>query len=133
MMNGFGDMVTIFVVLLQTLTGMVYDGAEGSEDIVSGTLRPDGVFEIDHQLDASTVTVQFTGFESSLHGIMKFEMAVGTEPEKQDVLPFTEDNVVHVEETNVEGNGMWQKSFKSLAVPRVNKHNLYTLKRNKAS
>lgn len=112
MMNGFGNMATICVIMLQTLTGMVYDGGE---DIVSGTLRPDGVFEIDHQLDASTVTVQFTGFESSLHGIMKFEMAVGTEPEKQDILPFTEDNVVHMEETNVAGNGMWQKSFKSLA------------------
>jgi hypothetical protein len=84
----------------------VFDGAEGSESIVSGTLNPDGVYEIDQQLDASTVMVQFTGFESSLHGIMKFEMAVGTEPEKQDVLPFTEENIVHMEESNVAGNGM---------------------------
>ena len=91
--------------------GVVYDGAEGTENIVSGTLHPDGVFEIDHQLDASTVTVQFTGFESSLHGIMKFEMAVGTEPEKQDVLPFTEENVVHMEETSVAGNGMYRKKM----------------------
>lgn len=88
---------------------MVFDGAEGSENIVSGTLNPDGVFEIDQQLDASTVTVQFTGFESSLHGIMKFEMALGTGPEKQDILPFTEENIVHMEESNVAGNGMCLK------------------------
>lgn len=61
---------------------MVYDGVEGSEDIVSGILRSDGVFEIDYQLDVSIVIVQFIGFESSLYGIMKFEMVVGIELEK---------------------------------------------------
>lgn len=61
---------------------MVYDGVEGSEDIVLGILRLDGVFEIDYQLDVSTVIVQFIGFESSLYGIMKFEMVVGIELEK---------------------------------------------------
>lgn len=38
-----------------------------------------------------------------------------------------------MEEINVEGNGMWQKSFKSLVVLRVNKYNLYMFKRNKVS
>lgn len=61
---------------------MVYDGVEGSEDIVLGILRSDGVFEIDYQLDVSIVIVQFIGFESSLYGIMKFEMVVGIELEK---------------------------------------------------
>lgn len=61
---------------------MVYDGVEGSKDIVLGILCLDGVFEIDYQLDVSMVIVQFIGFESSLYGIMKFEMVVGIELEK---------------------------------------------------
>lgn len=61
--------------------------------------------DIDYQLGSSTVSVQFTGFESALHGVMRFEVAVGTQPSGDDVLPFTSANIVHMEEEDIAGHG----------------------------
>lgn len=69
--------------------------------------------DIDFQLGSSTVSVQFTGFESALHGVMRFEVAVGTQPSGDDVLPFTSGNIVHMEEVDVAGHGKFFFKFSS--------------------
>lgn len=61
--------------------------------------------DIDYQADSHTVTMRFFGFESSLHGIMAFDWAIGTSPGAEDVQPFLEDGIIHEEEEDVAGNG----------------------------
>jgi hypothetical protein len=50
--------------------------------------------------------MRFSGFESSLHGIMSFDWAIGTSPGAEDVQPFLEDGIIHNEEEDVIGNGI---------------------------
>ena len=61
--------------------------------------------DIDYQSDISTVSVQFTGFESHLHGVMAYEWAVGTTPGGEDVQPFMPHGIIHREEKDVKGDG----------------------------
>lgn len=61
--------------------------------------------EVNYQADTHTVTLTFTGFESSLHGVMNYDWAVGTEPGTEDIQPYMEHGIVHTEEDNVAGDG----------------------------
>ena len=52
------------------------------------------------------MSVTFSGFESTLHGISAFVWAVGTEAGLEDVQPFTELGINLSEEANADGTGM---------------------------
>ena len=67
--------------------------------------------DTDYQLHTSTVTLQFTGFESHLHGVVDYEWAVGTTPGGEDTLSYTPHGLIHAEEDNVHGNGKWILGF----------------------
>ncbi|XP_078697384.1 uncharacterized protein LOC144925295 [Branchiostoma floridae x Branchiostoma belcheri] len=62
--------------------------------------------DVDYQRDASTVTVQFSGFESEQHGISHYEWSVGTEPRLDDVQPYTAAGVVLSDHTDNPGGGL---------------------------
>ncbi|KAI8516746.1 hypothetical protein Bbelb_053270, partial [Branchiostoma belcheri] len=62
--------------------------------------------DVDYQRDASTVTVQFSGFESEQHGISHYEWSVGTEPRLDDVQPYTASGVVLSDHTDNPGGGL---------------------------
>ena len=53
--------------------------------------------DVDYQADMHTVTIGFTGFESSLHGISAYDWAIGTEPMGEDVQPYMEYAIRHTE------------------------------------
>ena len=61
--------------------------------------------DLDKQLVSSTVSVQFSGFENTFHGVMRFEVAVGTQPVGEDELPFTLTNIVHMEQPDIVCHG----------------------------
>ena len=75
------------------------DGTDGNNYVLE--------HDTDYQLDLSTVTLQFTGFESHLHGVVDYKWAVGTTPGGEDTLSYTPHGLIHSEEENVRGNGMW--------------------------
>ena len=60
----------------------IVDGIEQSGDIFDG--------DIDYTVDDTTMSITFNGFKSTLHGIKYFVWAVGTSPDREDSLPFTE-------------------------------------------
>ena len=74
------------------------DGADGNDD-------NNYVLEHDYQLHSSTVTLQFNGFESHLHGVVDYEWAVGSTPGGEDTLSYTPHGLIHSEEENFHGNG----------------------------
>ncbi|VDI71255.1 Hypothetical predicted protein, partial [Mytilus galloprovincialis] len=85
--------------------------------VIDGTDRTDhdpvsdiGV-DVDYQSDISTVSVQYTGFESHLHGVMDYEWAVGTTPGGQDVTTFSSDGILHVEEQTIAGDGISSSGY----------------------
>jgi len=78
--------------------GFVIDGADGTEGTAMGV-------DVDYTHDYSTVTAQFSGFTSHLHGVMSFEWAVGTSAGGEEVQPFMEHGINHHEEENVPGYG----------------------------
>ena len=83
-------------------TGLTIDGAEGTEDKATfGT-------DIDYQLELSTVTVQFKDFSSLLHGVMGYQLAIGTTEGGEDIYPYSEQGIVHHEESSVDGEGKFQ-------------------------
>ena len=63
--------------------------------------------DLDYQLSSSTVSVQFSGCESALHNVMRFEVAVGTQTVGEDELPFTLANIVHMEQPDIVCHGQW--------------------------
>ena len=70
------------------------DGPQGTDDNKVLILDED----YDYQLDTTTVTVQFTGFESHLHGVVEYEWAVGTTPGGEDTMSFIPYFLIHSEE-----------------------------------
>ncbi|KAK3104702.1 hypothetical protein FSP39_008103 [Pinctada imbricata] len=90
--------------------GLVIDGPDGTETVVGGA-SVELTNDMDYTLDSSSVTVQFSGFESTVHGVMKFEQAVGTQPGGEEVLPFTEFGVIQAEEDNVTGDGIASSGY----------------------
>ena len=83
------------------------DGPNNLKETVIARQAVNVTSDLDYQLGSSTVSVQFSGFESALHGVMRFEVAVGTEPGGEDVLPFTSASIVHMEQPDVVGHGKW--------------------------
>ena len=62
----------------------------------AGVVRdgPDTLVDIDYQLDLSTVTVTFSGYESERDGVTRYEWAVGSAPRLDDVMPYSYVNLV---------------------------------------
>ncbi|XP_060596420.1 uncharacterized protein LOC132750448 [Ruditapes philippinarum] len=92
-------------VVPEDVTGIVHDGPyEHLEN------------DIDYQADTHTLTIQFSGFESSLHGILEYDWAIGTTPGSEDVQPYLEQGIIHNEEENVVGNGLTSSGFAHTSV-----------------
>ncbi|XP_052806226.1 uncharacterized protein LOC128235445 [Mya arenaria] len=89
--NGAGSWSTVktstpVVVVPEDVTGISVDGPkEGLSN------------DIDYQSDMHTVTISFSGFESSLHGIQTYDWAIGTIPQGEDVQPYLEYAIRHSE------------------------------------
>lgn len=81
--------------------GTVIDGAAYTYNLPSLVLDGD----IDYQSDITTVSMQFAGFTSHLHGVMAYEWSVGMTPGGEEVMPFTTHGIMHKEERNVTGDG----------------------------
>jgi hypothetical protein len=79
---------------------LAIDGPGGS-DSKSFALGVD----TDFQVDTSTLTVLFDGFESAHHGVTRFEWAIGTSPGSEDVQPLREEGITHRERDDIPGNG----------------------------
>ncbi|XP_076086943.1 uncharacterized protein LOC143057517 [Mytilus galloprovincialis] len=104
---------TPIVVVQSDKPGIVIDGTDGTDhDPVSDI----GV-DIDYQSDISTLSVQYTGFESHLHGVMDYEWAVGTTPGGQDITTFSSDGILHVEEETIAGDGISSSGYAQVNVP----------------
>ena len=84
-------------------SGIVVDGADGT-DIPN---NPNMGVDVDYTVDTTTVTIQFDGFESHLHGVMMYEWAVGTTPGGEEVQPFMSEGITHTEEETVAGDGQY--------------------------
>ncbi|KAK3101942.1 hypothetical protein FSP39_007535 [Pinctada imbricata] len=104
---------TPIVVVQRDKPGITHDGADKTE----GELIPNLGVDIDYQPGLSTVTVQFNGFASFLHGVMRFEMAVGTTPGGEDLLGFTERGIMLKEESNVPGGGVASTGCSQVTLP----------------
>lgn len=63
--------------------------------------------DLDYQSDTITVTVSFEGFESARDGISRYEWSVGTEPDEDDVLPYSSEGLF-VPETGESHIGTWR-------------------------
>ncbi|KAK2165039.1 hypothetical protein NP493_1368g00012 [Ridgeia piscesae] len=63
---------------------------------VAGVVRdgPDIGVDIDYQLDVSTVTVTFGGYESQRDGVSRYEWAIGSAPRLDDVMPYSDIDLV---------------------------------------
>ena len=90
----------IFLIFL-LFTGILVDGPNSLKETVIARQAVNMTSDLDNQLVSSTVSFQFSGFESALHGGMRFEVAVGTQPIGEDVLPFTLANIVHMEQPDI--------------------------------
>ncbi|XP_052806221.1 uncharacterized protein LOC128235438 [Mya arenaria] len=77
---------TPIVVVPEDVTGIAVDGPRGG---ISN--------DIDYQGDMHTVTMSFSGFKSSLHGIQTYDWAIGTTPQGEDVQPYLEYAIRHSE------------------------------------
>ncbi|XP_078660674.1 uncharacterized protein LOC144905141 [Branchiostoma floridae x Branchiostoma belcheri] len=78
-------------VVAADVSGLVFDGA-GSSDLTAPTT------DVNYQLEATTVSLQFEGYESVQHGIIGYEWAVGTNPGADDIQPFTDVGIVAFDE-----------------------------------
>ena len=63
---------------------------------MAGVVRdgPDTGVDIDYQLDLSTVTVTFGGYESQRDGVSRYEWALGSAPRLDDVMPYSDIDLV---------------------------------------
>ncbi|XP_019614832.1 PREDICTED: uncharacterized protein LOC109462715, partial [Branchiostoma belcheri] len=81
-------------VVAADVSGLVFDGA-GSSDL---TQMASTAIDVDYQLEATTVSLQFEGYESAQHGIIGYEWGVGTIPGADDIQPFTDMGIVAFDE-----------------------------------
>ncbi|XP_076085326.1 uncharacterized protein LOC143056125 [Mytilus galloprovincialis] len=103
---------TPIVVVEEDKKGLVVDGADRTDENTSEL----GV-DVDYTVDTTTVTIQFNGFESHLHGVMMYEWAVGTSPGGEDVQPFMSEGIIHLEEENVAGDGVTSSGHAHATLP----------------
>ncbi|XP_078620549.1 uncharacterized protein LOC144887293 isoform X2 [Branchiostoma floridae x Branchiostoma japonicum] len=86
-------------VVKADVAGLVFDGA-GAIDLSAPTT------DVNYQLEATTVSLQFEGYESAQHGIAGYEWGVGTSPGTDDIQPFTDVGILASEDTP--GSGIAQ-------------------------
>ena len=67
-------------------TGLVHDG---------GSME----FDEDFQTDITTISITFHGFSSAKHGIARYSWAIGTEPLSDNIMGYTEDDIVQDRDT----------------------------------
>ncbi|XP_070573688.1 uncharacterized protein [Ptychodera flava] len=104
--NGAGDFSTPKIsspikVLQGDMAGIVDDGPD-TDVIGSDTISVD----VEYQKEDGVVTAQFHGFESQINGIVHYEWAVGTEPRKDDVQPFSSAGIVVSDQHDNPGEGL---------------------------
>ncbi|KAI8514390.1 hypothetical protein Bbelb_087140 [Branchiostoma belcheri] len=81
-------------VVAADVSGLVFDGA-GSSDL---SQMVSTAIDVDYQLETTTVSLQFEGYESAQHGIIGYEWGVGTTPGADDIQPFTDMGIVAFDE-----------------------------------
>ncbi|WAR05119.1 hypothetical protein MAR_020488, partial [Mya arenaria] len=86
---------TAIVIVPEDVTGIAVDGPQ------QGITH-----DIDYQGDLHTVTMSFSGFESSLHGIHTYDWAIGTSPQGEDVQPYLEYGISHTETESSDHHGL---------------------------
>ena len=88
--------IMAMTVILMTVTTYTFSPIKVVVQDVAGVVKdgPDTLVDIDYQLDLSTVTVTFSGFESKLDGVTRYEWAVGSAPRLDDVMPYSYVNLV---------------------------------------
>ncbi|XP_064646203.1 uncharacterized protein LOC135499389 [Lineus longissimus] len=93
------------IVVDEDKVGLAIDGPEGTENPYSSM----GI-DMSYTKETSTVTIQFEGFESQLHGLKRFEWAIGRTPHHEDVQPFIEAGIVlrndPTTQANIDGDGL---------------------------
>ncbi|VDH98959.1 Hypothetical predicted protein [Mytilus galloprovincialis] len=112
---------TPIVVVEEDRAGLIVDGADGTD----GTSTELGV-DVDYTVDTTTVSIQFDGFESHLHGVMMYEWAVGTTPGGEEVQPFIIEGIIHSEEENVAGDGVTSSGHAHATLPLKPETKYYT-------
>ncbi|KAK6192291.1 hypothetical protein SNE40_003784 [Patella caerulea] len=88
---------TPIIVVDDDKTGIVFDGPEGTVES-----NPTSV-DVDYQRETHTVTVQFSGFESRLHGFAYFDWAIGTTSGGEEAQPFLTAGLHHEERDDISG------------------------------
>ncbi|XP_078621329.1 uncharacterized protein LOC144887805 [Branchiostoma floridae x Branchiostoma japonicum] len=86
-------------VVAADVSGIVFDGT-GAIDLSQTEI------DVDYQLETTTASLHFEGFESAQHGIAGYEWGIGTTPGTDDVQPFTDMGIVSLEEPS--GSGIAQ-------------------------
>ncbi|KAK7494165.1 hypothetical protein BaRGS_00014638, partial [Batillaria attramentaria] len=116
--NGAGDTSTPrtstpIKILQEDQAGVVMDGGVDTVVMSSAGLR-----DQDQQSDQWTVTAQFRGFTSHLHGLTHFDWSMGTSPDAEDVMPLTAMGIVHDEsETDIPGMGVSSRGVAQTVLP----------------
>ena len=82
------------ILIIIFFLGLVIDGPYDTLEL-----------DLDYQADIHTATVRFTGFDSSMHGIVSFDWAIGTTAEGEDVKPYFEHGLIYDESPDIKGNG----------------------------
>ena len=99
--NSYISHVLVDGTLFSLLSGIVTDG--GVDTVVMAAV---GSSDVEYQLDKWSVTAQFSGFTSHLHGLSRFDWAVGTTAGGEEVMPFDVLGIIHDEaESGTPGNG----------------------------
>ena len=89
-------MIMAMTVILMNATTYTFSPIKVVSGDVAGVVKdgPDTLVDIDYQLDLSTVTVTFSGYESERDGVTRYEWAVGSAPRLDDVMPYSYVNLV---------------------------------------
>ncbi|XP_025084423.1 uncharacterized protein LOC112558273 isoform X1 [Pomacea canaliculata] len=116
--NGAGDVSPSLIskkikVLQEDKAGVVVDG--GLDTVL---LSSAGQNDEDYQSNMWSVTAQFRGFSSHLHGLTHFDWAVGSSPGAEDVLPLMAMGIVHDEEEDqTPGMGIASRGIAHAVLP----------------
>ena len=78
------------------MVGIVYDGIHEENEFG----------DVDYDSDSASVSISFSGFQSTLHGISSFVWAVGREPGLEDIQAYTENGIIHLEDNEKENGNL---------------------------
>ncbi|PVD18248.1 hypothetical protein C0Q70_21774, partial [Pomacea canaliculata] len=116
--NGAGNVSPSLIskkikVLQEDKAGVVVDG--GLDTVL---LSSAGQNDEDYQSNMWSVTAQFRGFSSHLHGLTHFDWSVGSSPGAEDVLPLMAMGIVHDEEEDqTPGMGIASRGIAHAVLP----------------